>query len=159
MRAWINGKVIVGAILVGTVMFAALFLLLWSVKPEIYTRAASTPILSVIQAPTETPILRITASPTAEPTTVPGVPTPSGDIAIGDYVQVTGTGGDGLRVHSSPGVSTEVRYVAIDAEVFVVKDGPVEADGYTWWQLQDPYNLTMVGWGATNYLSVVKNPN
>ena len=83
----------------------------------------------------------------------------AGPIAIGDFVQVSGTGGDGLRVHASANVSSEVRYVAIESEVFQVKDGPKEGDGYTWWQLEDPYNKTVVGWGVSLYLNAVQNPD
>jgi len=81
-----------------------------------------------------------------------------GEIKIGDYVQVTGTGGDGLRLHETAGVASKVNYIAIDSEVFIVKDGPVDADGYVWWELQDPYTDDMVGWGVANYLAVVQNP-
>jgi hypothetical protein len=62
-------------------------------------------------------------------------------------------------MHASAAVASEVRYVAIESEVFLVKDGPIEADGYTWWQLEDPYNKTMVGWGVSIYLSTTRNPD
>jgi hypothetical protein len=93
-----------------------------------------------------------------KPTSSQQAPPPSGDIVIGDYVQVSGTGGDGLRLHNSAGVSSEVRYIAIEAEVFIVKDGPIDVDGYLWWLLQDPYTDNAVGWGVGNYLVIVQNP-
>jgi hypothetical protein len=71
---------------------------------------------------------------------------------------VSGTGGTGLRLHKEAGVSSEVDYVAIEAEVFLVEDGPLDADGYVWWLLQDPFTDNVVGWGAANYLAVVQNP-
>ena len=77
---------------------------------------------------------------------------------IGDYVQVSGTGGDGLRLHQEAGVSSDVRYIAIEAQLFLVIDGPIVADGYTWWRLQDPYTDNTVGWGVGNYLVIVNNP-
>ena len=82
------------------------------------------------------------------PTSSQPVPPPSSDIAIGDYVQVSGTGGDGLRLHKEAGVSSEVRYIAIESEVFLVKDGPIDTDGYIWWLLQDPYTDNAGGLGS-----------
>ena len=159
LRNWLNSRVVIGAILFALCLFAVLVAILWSAKPEAYTQGAATAMISVIQAPTETPILLITPTPTAEPTSSQGEPPPSSQIALGDYVQVSGTGGDGLRVHSTAGVSSEVRYVAIESEVFLVIDGPIDTDGYIWWQLKDPYNETVVGWGVSNYLSVVQTPD
>jgi hypothetical protein len=158
MRNWINLKVVIGGIFFALCIFGALVAILWFAKPKTYSQAPATAILSIIQAPTETPIPQITLTPTSEPSSSQGVPLPSGPIAIGDYVQVSGTGGDGLRLHATAGVSSEVRYVAIEAEVFLVQEGPNESDGYTWWLLQDPYNEIVVGWGVSNYLSVVQNP-
>jgi hypothetical protein len=116
-------------------------------------------MLNIIKAPTQTvPVPTIIVTPTIEPTVPPGTPLPRTDFTVGDYVQVSGTEGDGLRLHRNAGVSSEVRYVAIEAEVFLVKDGPIEADGYTWWQLEDPFSNKEVGWGVSNYLAVVNNP-
>ena len=45
-----------------------------------------------------------------------------------------------------------------DAEVFMVRDGPQTADGYTWWYLVAPYDETRAGWAAADFLVVVPSP-
>ncbi len=39
-----------------------------------------------------------------------------------------------------------------EAEVFKVEDGPMEADGYTWWYLVGPFDPDRKGWGVADYL-------
>ncbi len=88
-----------------------------------------------------------------------GTPTaPAGTIAVGVYVQITGTGGDGLRLRSVPGLTSELLFLGEDAEVFLVRDGPQEANGYTWWYLVAPYDESRAGWAASNFLTVVPPP-
>ncbi len=159
IRNLLNIKVILGAIIFAVGIFAVLVIILWSAKAESITQVPATAILHVIEAPTETPLApSATQTLVPTPTSAEQVPLPSGDIAIGDYVQVSGTGGDGLRLHLKAGVSTDVQYIAIEAQVFLVKDGPIVADGYTWWRLEDPYTENAVGWGVGNYLVIVNNP-
>jgi hypothetical protein len=105
-------------------VFGAFIAILWSAKPDTYTPAPATAILSIIQAPTITPIPIDTPTPLVTPTSAEGVSQPNGPIAVSDFVQVNGTGGDGLRLHTDPGVSSEVRYVAIESEVFLVNPDP-----------------------------------
>jgi hypothetical protein len=111
--------------------------------------------LTVIAAPTSTPAF----TPTATFDPLIGTATlPAGEIAIGAYVQITGTQGDGLRLRSGPGLSTTQLFLGGEAEVFQVKDGPKEADGYIWWYLVAPYDESRSGWAAANFLSVVPPP-
>lgn len=86
------------------------------------------------------------------------VPLQSGEMGIGSFVQITGTGGVGLNIRSGPGLSNDVQFLGYDAEVFEVRDGPVEADGLTWWYLVTPVDESRAGWAAADYLSVVANP-
>ncbi len=154
-----NYKVVLGAIVFGVGVFAVLVWALWSAKTNNAAQVPATAVLKIIEAPTQTPPgIRITPTPTLAPTAAHATPVASGNIAVGDYVQVSGTGGDGLRLHNNAGVSTKVNYVAIESEVFIVQGGPIDADGYTWWELEDPYNNNAVGWGVANYLVVVQNP-
>ena len=112
--------------------------------------------LTVIPAPTSTPI--VTPSPTPDPLLV-GTPTlPAGQLAVGAYVQITGTDGDGLRLRSAPGLASTLLFLGEDAEVFQVRDGPKESDGYVWWYLVAPYDESRAGWAAANFLSVVPPP-
>jgi len=111
--------------------------------------------LTVIPAPTSTPIVTATATPGP----LSGTPTvPVGVIAVGVYVQISGTGGDGLRLRSAPGLTGEQLFLGDEAEVFLVRDGPTEANGYTWWYLVAPYDEARAGWAAANFLSVVPAP-
>ncbi len=159
IRTWLNIKVVLGGILFAAFTFGALLAILWSAKVKTTLQAPGTALLSIIVAPSPTlPVSQVTPTPTLEPQATQAEPAASGEIAIGDYVQVTGTGGDGLRLHATAGVSGEVRYVAIESEVFQVKDGPIDADGYTWWLLEDPYTENAVGWGVSNYLGRVQTP-
>lgn len=158
---FIDIKVIVGAVVFGIVVFSALVAILWSLKSTSSGQAPSTAILKIIEAPTQTPLgMLASATPTPTPSITLAAPTPVGDrtIAIGNYVQVNGTGGDGLRLHNEASVSSKVNYIAIEAEIFIVKDGPVDANGYIWWKLEDPYTNIAAGWGVANYLKVVQNP-
>ena len=109
--------------------------------------------LTVIPAPTGT------SSAPATPTIDPFAPTvsPSG-IAVGNYVQITGTEGQGLRIRSEPSLNGNPEFLGYDAEVFLVKDGPREADGFTWWYLVAPYDETRVGWAAADFLTYVPEP-
>jgi hypothetical protein len=86
------------------------------------------------------------------------VPPAAGDIVIGDYVQVTGTGGDGVRLRSDPGLNGTILFLGLEAEVFQVSDGPRQVDGYTWWFLVAPYDNSVRGWAVANYLAEVQNP-
>jgi len=77
---------------------------------------------------------------------------------MGSFVQIMGTEGVGLNIRSAPGLNSEVQFLGYDAEVFEVRDGPVEADGLTWWYLVTPVDASRAGWAAASYLSVVANP-
>ncbi len=101
-----------------------------------------------------------TSTPTAVPTQTPGgtATVPPGQIGIGGYVQITGTQGAGLRIRSAPGQSTDTVFIGEEAETFQVKDGPQQADGYTWWYIVAPYDTQRAGWAAADWLAPVASP-
>jgi hypothetical protein len=109
--------------------------------------------LTVIAAPTSTS----SAPPTATKDPFAPSPTPTG-IAIGNYVQISGTEGEGLRIRVQPGLNGEPQFLGYDSEVFIVQDGPQEADGFVWWYLVAPYDETRVGWAAADFLSFIPAP-
>jgi len=39
-------------------------------------------------------------------------------MGIGAYVQITGTGGDGLRIHSAPGQNSDTVFLGEESEHF-----------------------------------------
>ncbi|WP_298010590.1 MULTISPECIES: SH3 domain-containing protein [Anaerolinea] len=107
-------------------------------------------ILTVIPAPTvtPTPLFIITETPEIASVEING-------ISIGVYVQISGTGGDGLRLRSGPGKEFPPLFLGYESEVFEVKDGPKFSDGITWWYLVAPYDQTRSGWAASDYLKLV----
>lgn len=109
------------------------------------------PVVTKVAAPTQTPEPLPTSRPSPTPTSLFFLP--DGVIGIGAYVKVTGTAGAGLRMRAEPGLGGTVNFTALDAEVFLVIDGPVEADGYTWWHLEAPYDQTRNGWSAGDFLT------
>jgi len=114
-----------------------------------------TSVMVVVAAPTLTPTPTATPYYTPTPTERPGLPPASGGIQIGAYVQITGTDGVGLRLRTGAGLNNESKFLGMDSEVFEVQDGPVVADGITWWYLVAPYDETRSGWAASNYLQIV----
>ncbi len=159
IRSYLTTRVIVGSILLAIFMVGMTALPIWISKPNVSDITTSTPILQVIPQPTVTPTMH-TPTPAQELTpTVSNLPSPPpGVIAVGAYVQVSGTGGDGLRMRSRPGLEGEIRFLGYEAEVFQVTDGPQSADGYTWWYLVAPYDESIQGWAVANFLAVVQNP-
>ena len=159
IRSFINLKVVIGGILVSLCLLSVVILFLFNAKNEQPADAASTAVLYVIVAPTATPpvpIISATQSPT--PTSTSAQSNTGGAIVVGAYVQITGTSGDGLRLRADPGLDGTVRFLAIDGEVFLVQDGPRDADGYIWWFLQAPYDPNVQGWAVADYMVVEQNP-
>jgi hypothetical protein len=150
----------IALIVVGTagVILTLLFIGVEFFRPSPPSTRVPTAIITVFPAPSATP----SHVPTLQPTqtdTISAFPSPlPGVIAIGGYVQITGTGGDGLRLRSEPGLGNTIRLVAMESEVFLVLEGPQTADGLTWWYLAAPYDETRRGWAVSNYLATVKSP-
>ena len=154
IRPFINRWVILGAILLAGVLtlITAVAIGLTSARQSEGVGFALAD-LTVIPASTSTS----SAPPTA--TTDPFAPTPAPTgIAIGNYVQISGTEGEGLRIRAQPGLSGEPQFLGYDSEVFIVQDGPRELDGFVWWYLVAPYDETRVGWAAADFLSYIPAP-
>ncbi len=148
-----------GALGFGVALLAATLLLLsWTRAPQT-PAAGSSALITVIAVPTPTEILP-TSPPTAtEPAAATDLPNPpEGDIAIDAYVQVTGTGGGGLRLREGPGLDRTVRILGAEEEIFLVLDGPQQVDSYSWWYLEGPLDASRHGWAVSNFLRVVQNP-
>jgi hypothetical protein len=149
----VNLLVILAAMLVAGGLIVLILLALF--LSPVPTPAALNPgaALTIIAAPT------LTLTPTRVLETPTSTAPPSVDgISIGNYVQISGTEGSGLRLRSGPGTSNPPRFLGMDAEVFQVKDGPKESDGFTWWYLEAPYDSARSGWAASKFLAVVNNP-
>ncbi len=146
---------ILGTLGVLVVLLAIWGLILRSVGESQVPPNASTAVVEVIPPPTSTSPSVATIPPTATSTPEFSTPVPNSQIKIGDYVQISNTGGDGLRIRSGPGTSNPPLFLGMESEVFKVTDGPKDSDGYTWWDLAAPYDNTRAGWAASNFLSVV----
>jgi len=109
----------------------------------------------VTMIPASTSTSSAPPTPTIDPFASPTSPA---GIAMGNYVQITGTEGQGLRIRKAPGLDGEFEFLAYDSEVFVVQDGPRDVDGYVWWYLVAPYDDSRVGWAAADFLSYVPAP-
>jgi hypothetical protein len=140
------------------------FIVVWFgfVLPSIRAKEAAlyTPTPTITPTPpppTGLPPVPATAEPTAfaMPTaTVFVIPTPSGDIAVGGKVRVTGTGTARLNLRESPSTSATILTRVEDGREFTVVEGPTSADGYQWWKVQDAAG-TITGWAAANYLQPI----
>lgn len=145
---WVLGGGILGLV----VLVASLTLLPWIARPEEPTQLK--PALTVIAFPTATPTPTTTLTPTVppEPTATVTAPPAAGDLRLGGLVEIKGTEGDGLRLREQPNLGANIRFVALESEVFELQDGPRQQDGYAWWFLVNPYDTSKRGWGVSNYL-------
>ena len=134
----------VSAILIGWAVMVA-----WPLPTP---SASAQPLFTVLPPPTLTPPQPVVIA--AEETATPIAPTPlPGFVGVGGTVSVAGTGRDGLRLRETPSLGGRILLVALDNEVFMVRDGPRESDGYTWWYLEGLIDQSRKGWGVQNYLA------
>ncbi|HIE57178.1 MAG TPA: hypothetical protein EYP88_02955 [Anaerolineales bacterium] len=147
----------IAALVLGGGLFAGLLIVLNLSKPSPAPIGVVTAALTVIPSlsGTATPIPP-EISPTPEISPAPTLA--EGEIGVGAFVQVSGTGGDGLRLRQGPGLDFEMQFLGLDGELFQVGDGPVQADGYTWWFVIGSYDDTRQGWAVDSFLVVVPEP-
>ncbi len=161
IRNFITPGILIGSLVVSVLLLATGLALLLFTRPSPKTLIPVTAVVTVIPAPTAVPPTpTLAATNTPAPTSASDLPPspPPGVIVKDAYVQITGTGGDGLRLRTEPGLKADVRTLGAEAEVFLVQDGPRQVDGYTWWYLVGPYDSSRRGWAVSNYLAVVQNP-
>jgi hypothetical protein len=157
MKNILNGKVLIAVLVIaGVLLFSSIAYIL--VRRPAATHPDLTPasaILTIIPAPTSTPhfipptVTPFPPTPTTSPTPAPG------QFAVGVYVLVINTGGEGLNIHAEPSINAKVLFSGNDAEVFLITDGPLDAEGFTWWRLSASYDATRTGWAVQNYISVI----
>lgn len=110
----------------------------------------SPPAAATTPAPGQSTATVPAGEPT-EPTDGNGAPT---EIYLGATVEVTGTDGAGLNVRSEPTTGAEVLTVFLDGTQVEVIDGPVEAEGFVWWQIAG--NEVAAGWIVSDFVVVVE---
>lgn len=75
-----------------------------------------------------------------------------GPLAVGMSVRVDNVGEQELNIRSRPGIAdSPILFRATAGTAFQIIGGPRPADGFVWWQIQDPL-LHLKGWAAENYL-------
>jgi hypothetical protein len=151
---FLNKKVITGSFALAGLLILVSFAWIWFFRPP--AAPLSSAEVTLIPGPSSTPLIPPTATVSLLP--VPTATALPNQIAIGGYVMINGTEGQGLRLRSAPGLQSNLLFLGNDKEVFKVKDGPVLADDLTWWYLEAPYDVTRIGWAAADYLSVVSSP-
>ena len=154
VRQLFNRWVILGALLfAGFLTLITAISIGWTSPLQSSTIGFAPADLTMISAPTAT------SSAPATPTIDPFAPSPTpAGLALGSYVQISGTEGQGLRIRSKPGLDGEFVFLGYDSEVFVVQDGPQTVDGYIWWYLVAPYDNTRAGWAASDFLTFIPSP-
>lgn len=67
---------------------------------------------------------------------------------------VVNTGSTGLNVRDAPSINGQANeyFQLHDGETIVIEGGPVQADGYTWWQMWLDLGWVAEGDGATKWL-------
>ena len=151
MKDIINPWVIAGAILTASLLLVISFFASGSIFPENQSSYSGDAVLTVIPIPTYT-ITALPPEPTIRPTIEASV-----EIQIGINVQIIGTAGEGLRLRREPSLSGDIVYLGLEGEIFLVKGGPEERDGYSWWQLAAPLNESRTGWAVSNFLQLAQN--
>jgi hypothetical protein len=154
-RSILTPKVMAGALGVTLLLLILAFAWIEWTAPPPPVPGNLLAVLTVIPAPTSTPLIQPTA--TTDPNAPTATPEP-GKMVVGAYVQISGTNGEGLRIRSGPGLNSNQLFLGFDSEVFLVKDGPSEADGYTWYYLVAPYDEKRAGWAASQFLTLVPPP-
>ena len=145
---------VVGGAVVGLLLTVALLTL-----ARVTSGAGSlSPVLTVIPLPTATPpvILAPTLAlvPMLTQTPPPGA---QKQFTAGELVEVFGTEGEGLRIRENPSLAAEILMLGLESEVFEVVEGPIEADGYAWWRLANPFDPSKGGWAADPFLRSLEN--
>jgi hypothetical protein len=156
IRNFLDKRVVIGSLAIAGILLLITLISIGWTSPRFSPEVGFAPAdLTMIPAPTHTP--NVTITPTVDPLLV--TPTVSNNtIGIGGYVQISGTDGDGLRIRSLAGLTGETVFRGEESEVFVVREGPQTADGYTWWYVVAPYDETRAGWAAADFLVVVPSP-
>jgi hypothetical protein len=150
-------SLIIGIVL-GLICIALAAVIILAIHPANRNYPEVTPVITVISAPTIEPTPQVSITPVVTPTEDNGLPPdPGSSISVGVNVRISGTGGEGLRLRKDPGKNGTPIFLGAENEVFIVKDGPRNADGFNWWYLEGTYDNTRAGWAVANYLAPVTN--
>lgn len=116
----------------------------------------------LMPAATATPIPLPPTQPTVEiiPTVAPALPTLASfptEITVGGYAKVVAAEADHLSYRYGPGLNYAPLRPIRDGTILKVLNGPEEADGLTWWRLED-LATGDIGWMADKWLEPTTSP-
>jgi hypothetical protein len=160
MKQVFSGKVWLAALIIALVLTcgSVVAILIRHGNAPVTDPGFVTAVLTILPAPTGTPrAIPATLTPLPSTPTLPPTPAP-GEFGVGAYVQISNTGAEGLNIRSEAGLGAPVIFPGFDAEVFLITDGPRQADGYTWWHLTASYDTARTGWAAQDFLEVISSP-
>ncbi len=118
--------------------------------------APLTPTIIVLTAPasvvpTMTPSLPPPSPiPTLTPVPTPDVAVAPEEITIGFYAVVANTEGLGVTIRGGPSTNNVPITVAEEGAFLLVLDGPLEGNGFLWWQVRLADGTE--GWAAADFL-------
>jgi hypothetical protein len=127
-------------------------IIVWAGSNAITTQTAYTPwaqLAEPVYAPGSTPFVApapdqpLLLSP-AQAAQGDGTPTFATFLAVGGLARVNTTDGDQLNVRVGPGVNYQITAKLGDDAQVTLMEGPVNADGYTWWKVRTGSGI--VGW-------------
>ena len=75
--------------------------------------------------------------------------------SVGIKVEISGTGGDGLRMRESPYMDSEVLYLAHEGEDCIIVEGPQIEENLIWWKIQSLEEETKSGWSVQTYMTTI----
>lgn len=154
---YLTPSVILGSLITAGILALIVFLVIFLSRPASSPSTQGTVLINVIRNPSATS----TVAPTGTPSIFTATPAPgagTGGIYTGAVVKITGTGGDGLRLRSNPGLSGQILFIASEGDLYLITDGPVEGDGYSWWRMVSQSNSSIEGWGVMDFLEPVEEP-
>ncbi len=123
--------------------------------PDPNEAVLATPTLptELIVLPEQTPVNLNLDGPVLPTIAITNTPIP---LSVGVRVSVINVGDQELNVRNVPGVNgSQVLFRVPQGTEFSIIDGPQQADGFTWWQIQDA-TTAQRGWAVANYLDVVQ---
>jgi hypothetical protein len=151
LTAWRPTRAII-MLLVAIVLVPLLSFAAWTSYQTVGARETSPEAIGGA-APTNSPaqtLLQPTA--TAIQKSLPPAPT----MASGGYAQVVNTDSGGLQVRLQPGPQYPAVASMPDGTILHLIDGPVNAEGYIWWQVEADGQS---GWCADTWLKAVAGPS
>ena len=86
----------------------------------------------------------------------PSTPIP-GVFTVGVKVEISGTGGDGLRMREGPGTDSQVLYLAREGEDCIILEGPRIDENLIWWKIQSLEEETKTGWSVQTYMITINS--